>query len=56
MTCVSGHLTATEFGPEVKDWNHPPPERLFDAPVHIRVDQVCLLFLPATEIPSHNSS
>lgn len=42
MTCVSGHLTVTEFGPEVKDWRHPPPERLFDVPVHIKVDQVCL--------------
>lgn len=39
MTCVSGHLTSMDFGPEVKNWAH-PPEQLFDAPVHTSVDQV----------------
>lgn len=34
MTCVSGHMTKLEFGPEVKDWKYPPPEHLFTAPVH----------------------
>jgi DNA topoisomerase III len=34
MTCVSGHMTNLEFGPEVKDWKYPPPDHLFSAPVH----------------------
>ncbi|KAH8673636.1 DNA topoisomerase [Xylariales sp. PMI_506] len=33
MTSVLGHITAVVFPPEYKDWKHPPPERLFDAPV-----------------------
>ncbi|KAL8329336.1 hypothetical protein RB597_004866 [Gaeumannomyces tritici] len=33
MTCVLGHLTGMEFGPEFKDWRYPPPESLFTAPV-----------------------
>lgn len=34
MTCVSGHLTRLEFGPEFNsDWRHPPPESLFTAPI-----------------------
>ncbi|KAK8035971.1 DNA topoisomerase [Apiospora marii] len=34
MTSVLGHITAVEFPSEYKDWRHPPPERLFDAPVN----------------------
>ncbi|KAK8095844.1 uncharacterized protein PG998_002473 [Apiospora kogelbergensis] len=34
MTSVLGHITAVEFPSEYKDWKHPPPERLFDAPVN----------------------
>ncbi|KOS18766.1 DNA topoisomerase 3 [Escovopsis weberi] len=33
MTCVTGHLTNVEFPPDFKNWSHPPPESLFDAPV-----------------------
>ncbi|KAI1878085.1 uncharacterized protein JN550_000267 [Neoarthrinium moseri] len=33
MTAVLGHLTSTQFPPQYKDWKHPPPDRLFDAPV-----------------------
>ncbi len=38
MTSVIGHLTATEFGPEYKNWHSFPPSRLFDAPVYVTVD------------------
>jgi len=41
MTCVSGHLTGVNFDAQYKDWNYPPPETLFDAPVHVTVDEVC---------------
>ena len=40
MTCVTGHLTALEFGAEFKDWKFPPPLRLFDAPVRTVVQDV----------------
>ncbi|KAL2263221.1 hypothetical protein VTK26DRAFT_7715 [Humicola hyalothermophila] len=33
MTAVKGHLTAVEFPPDYKQWENPPPHRLFDAPV-----------------------
>jgi DNA topoisomerase-3 len=33
MTAVKGHLTAVEFPGEYKQWEYPPPDRLFDAPV-----------------------
>ena len=62
MTCVSGHLTSTDFGPEAKNWDHTPPERLFDAPVHTSVDQVrpCpapLMISTLSNIPfSHRTS
>lgn len=39
MTCVSGHLTKLDFGPEFNDWNYPPPEKLFDGPVHVTIDE-----------------
>jgi hypothetical protein len=42
MTCVSGHLTKLDFGPEFNDWNYPPPERLFEGPVHVTIDEVRL--------------
>ncbi|CAN8097253.1 unnamed protein product [Discula destructiva] len=38
MTAVLGHLTKTEFGPEYKNWHHPPPESLFNAPILTSVD------------------
>jgi hypothetical protein len=42
MTSVSGHLTATKFDDEFeRDWNYPPPEALFDAPVRVKVEEVC---------------
>lgn len=41
MTCVSGHLTETKFDQErERDWYYPPPNTLFNAPVHVRVDEV----------------
>ncbi|KAK4106616.1 prokaryotic type I DNA topoisomerase [Parathielavia hyrcaniae] len=33
MTAVKGHLTAVEFPGDYKQWEYPPPDRLFDAPV-----------------------
>ncbi|KAH6850274.1 DNA topoisomerase [Chaetomium sp. MPI-CAGE-AT-0009] len=33
MTAVKGHLTGVEFPPDYKQWEYPPPDRLFDAPV-----------------------
>ncbi|KAK0389099.1 hypothetical protein NLU13_2674 [Sarocladium strictum] len=37
MTCVTGHLTAVEFSSEYKNWQYPPPESLFNAPVITKV-------------------
>lgn len=37
MTCVAGHLTEVQFGPDYKDWNWPTPDNLFSAPLHIKV-------------------
>lgn len=42
MTCVSGHLTKLDFGPEFNDWSYPPPEKLFDGAVHITIDDASL--------------
>ncbi len=39
MTCVTGHMTKLEFGPEFDDWRYPPPEQLFSAPVHTVIPQ-----------------
>ncbi|KAL2271743.1 hypothetical protein VTJ83DRAFT_1114 [Remersonia thermophila] len=33
MTAVKGHLTAVEFPGDYKQWEFPPPDSLFDAPV-----------------------
>lgn len=33
MTAVTGHVSTLQFGPEYKDWKHPPPSSLFTAPV-----------------------
>ncbi|KAF4997853.1 hypothetical protein FDECE_11971, partial [Fusarium decemcellulare] len=33
MTCVTGHLTNVDFTREYKNWSHPPPEALFNAPI-----------------------
>ena len=40
MTSVLGHITATEFPPDFKRWEYPPPERLFDAPVKTVTSEV----------------
>jgi DNA topoisomerase III len=40
MTSVSGHLTGLEFPPDYKNWEHPPPDALFTAPVHTVVGNV----------------
>lgn len=40
MTAVLGHLTSTEFGPQYKNWSHPPPSSLFNAPVLTAVSDV----------------
>ncbi len=40
MTSVLGHLTSAEFPPDFKNWQYPPPERLFDAPVKTIVSEV----------------
>ncbi|KAI7913337.1 DNA topoisomerase III [Pyricularia oryzae] len=37
MTCVTGHLTEVQFGPDFKDWNRPTPDHLFSAPLHTQV-------------------
>ncbi|KFY46894.1 hypothetical protein V495_02200 [Pseudogymnoascus sp. VKM F-4514 (FW-929)] len=37
MTSVLGHLTEVDFGPEFKDWRYPPPYKLFDGRVHVKV-------------------
>ncbi|KAH8793031.1 DNA topoisomerase [Hyaloscypha sp. PMI_1271] len=40
MTSVSGHLTTTKFTDEYeRDWSHPPPDALFDAPVRVKVEE-----------------
>lgn len=54
MTCVSGHLTKLDFGSEFNDWNYPPPEKLFDGPVHVTIDEVCIL-TGGWSIPNHIS-
>lgn len=42
MTSVSGHLTSTKFGDEYeRDWDYPPPDALFNAPVRVKVEDVC---------------
>ncbi|OBU00561.1 DNA topoisomerase [Pseudogymnoascus verrucosus] len=37
MTSVLGHLTEVDFGPEFKDWRYPPPRKLLDGRVHVKV-------------------
>ncbi|TVY47592.1 DNA topoisomerase, partial [Lachnellula occidentalis] len=40
MTSVVGHLTGADFDQEHRrDWNYPPAETLFSAPVYITVDK-----------------
>jgi len=42
MTAVSGHLTEAKFPNEFEqDWNYPPPDSLFAAPVNVKVAEVC---------------
>jgi DNA topoisomerase-3 len=44
MTSVSGHLTATKFDDEYeRNWEHPPPDALFDLPVRIKVEDVSII-------------
>ncbi|KHJ32120.1 putative dna topoisomerase iii [Erysiphe necator] len=38
MTSVSGHLTEARFPDDYKNWEYPPPESLFDAPVRVVID------------------
>lgn len=46
MTAVSGHLTQARFDDEYEqNWDHPPPESLFNAPVRVKVDDVLLVQL-----------
>lgn len=45
MTAVLGHLTKTEFGPQYKNWQHPPPESLFNAPIMTSVDAVRPIYI-----------
>ena len=40
MTCVSGHLTSPDFDEGFRDWNYPPPDSLFEAPLRVKVDKV----------------
>jgi DNA topoisomerase-3 len=40
MTAVRGHLTAAEFPPDFKNWEHPPPEALFDARIITTIPDV----------------
>jgi len=40
MTCVSGHLTGVEFHSDYKNWESPPPESLFAAPIITTVQEV----------------
>lgn len=40
MTCVSGHLTGVEFPSDYKNWESPPPESLFSAPILTTVQHV----------------
>lgn len=42
MTSVSGHLTAAKFDDEFeRNWSYPPPDTLFEAPVRVKVEEVC---------------
>jgi len=44
MTSVSGHLTATKFDDEYEqNWEYPPPDVLFDVPIRIKVEDVCVI-------------
>jgi DNA topoisomerase-3 len=40
MTCVIGHLTNLDFPQDFKNWQFPPPDRLFTAPVNTVIPQV----------------
>lgn len=42
MTAVRGHLTGLDFTPANKNWNSPPPESLFTAPVVVTIPDVKL--------------
>jgi hypothetical protein len=57
MTSVSGHLTATKFDDEYeRDWNYPPPEALFDAPVRVKVEEVWIMPVVGRSPNSLNSN
>ena len=40
MTSVTGHLTGVEFPMDYKNWDSPPPESLFGAPIITTVPPV----------------
>ena len=40
MTCVVGHLTNLDFPSDYKNWQFPPPDRLFGAPVNTIIQPV----------------
>lgn len=46
MTCVTGHLTNVDFTREYKNWSHPPPEALFNAPIVTSVYDVSCCATP----------
>jgi DNA topoisomerase-3 len=50
MTSVLGHLTDNQFEAGFENWHHPPPNRLFDAPVKTFVAKVCGPFSQSQEI------
>jgi hypothetical protein len=52
MTCVSGHLTKLDFGPEFSNWSYPPPESLFDGPVQVTIGDVGLIYCCCCFVPN----
>lgn len=42
MTSVSGHLMEITLPPEFKNWQYPPPDRVFNAPIRSTVPEVGL--------------
>lgn len=40
MTSVLGHLTSIDFPADYKNWDHPPPDSLFEAPIVTTIPEV----------------
>lgn len=40
MTSVLGHLTQIDFPDDYKNWDYPPPETLFEAPIVKKIPDV----------------